>query len=89
MSKDILKLKPDEDGDTILHFAAADNNIEILANYVKSGVNIDVQNHLGWTPLMVAVKKGYLKTTKFLLRLGASPTKRNGYGKYYLWKKKI
>lgn len=76
------KLEIDCDGDTSLHFAAESGNIGLITTYITRGVNINITNNLGWTPLMFAVKNSQLRSIKTLTYLGANLSHRNNYGKY-------
>ncbi|XP_066138248.1 ankyrin repeat family A protein 2-like isoform X1 [Euwallacea fornicatus] len=75
--------KPDNEGNTPLHFAAQAGQVECL-NFLASrcrGVEIDARNNLGFTPLMKAALQGRNKCAKLLLFAGANPTLRdNGRG---------
>ncbi|XP_060535253.1 ankyrin repeat domain-containing protein 33B-like [Cylas formicarius] len=75
--------KPDNEGNTPLHFAAQAGQVECL-NCLASrcrGVDIDAKNNLGFTPLMKAALQGRNKCAKLLLFAGADPTLRdNGRG---------
>ncbi|XP_030746861.1 ankyrin repeat domain-containing protein 33B-like [Sitophilus oryzae] len=75
--------KPDNEGNTPLHFAAQAGQVECL-NCLASrcrGVEIDARNNLGFTPLMKAALQGRNKCAKLLLFAGANPTLRdNGRG---------
>ncbi|KAJ9599920.1 hypothetical protein L9F63_009748 [Diploptera punctata] len=71
--------KPDNEGNTPLHFAAQAGHVEII-NYLLSqctGVEVDARNDLGFTPLMKAALQGRTKCAKLLLFAGASPTLRD------------
>uniref|UniRef100_A0AAR5PP23 Ankyrin repeat domain-containing protein 33B n=2 Tax=Dendroctonus ponderosae TaxID=77166 RepID=A0AAR5PP23_DENPD len=71
--------KPDNEGNTPLHFAAQAGQVECL-NCLASrcrGVEIDARNNLGFTPLMKAALQGRNKCAKLLLFAGANPTLRD------------
>ncbi|XP_046673820.1 ankyrin repeat domain-containing protein 33B-like [Homalodisca vitripennis] len=71
--------KPDNEGNTPLHFAAQAGQVESV-NYLLSrcsGIEVDARNHLGFTPLMKAAIQGRTKCAKLLLFAGASPTMRD------------
>ncbi|KAH0998912.1 hypothetical protein HUJ05_013321 [Dendroctonus ponderosae] len=64
--------KPDNEGNTPLHFAAQAGQVECL-NCLASrcrGVEIDARNNLGFTPLMKAALQGRNKCAKLLLFAG-------------------
>ncbi len=62
----------DADGDTASHHAAARNQDEALQFISKHSDNIDAQNKMGWTPLMVAATNRYQSSIHLLVELGAS-----------------
>ncbi|XP_069679148.1 uncharacterized protein [Periplaneta americana] len=71
--------KPDNEGNSPLHFAAQAGHVEVT-NYMLSkctGVEVDARNALGFTPLMKAALQGRTKCAKLLLFAGASPTMRD------------
>lgn len=62
----------DQDGNTILHYVTALNYYELIPLLYENGADLNVKsskNNL--TPLMVAAAKGYEKSVKKLMRLGA------------------
>ncbi|KAL1494274.1 hypothetical protein ABEB36_009898 [Hypothenemus hampei] len=71
----------DNDRNTKLHYAAAANELANVRLYLeKEGHVVDPENYLGWTPLMMACRKGHLETVKYLLDHRANATKLNKYG---------
>ena len=48
---------PDFDGDTPLHFAVMNNNLEAVEYLLENGANTNVKNKDGITPLHIAVKR--------------------------------
>ncbi|XP_050542195.1 uncharacterized protein LOC126906018 isoform X2 [Daktulosphaira vitifoliae] len=71
--------KPDNEGNTPLHFASQAGHSEIVCLLLNSclQLEIDARNCLGFTPLMKAALQGRTKCAKFLLYAGASPTMRD------------
>ncbi|KAH3764312.1 vacuolar assembly/sorting protein VPS9 [Pelomyxa schiedti] len=61
------------DGQTLLHAAAYSGHLP-LVNWLlkKNGINLDVQDERGWTPLMCAVHPGHFGVALRLLSQGAS-----------------
>ncbi|KAH3766159.1 vacuolar assembly/sorting protein VPS9 [Pelomyxa schiedti] len=61
------------DGQTLLHAAAYSGHLD-LVNWLlkKPGINVDVQDERGWTPLMCAVHPGHFAVAFRLLSQGAS-----------------
>jgi len=56
---------------TPLHAAAMMGQLEMAKNLITSGAKINVYNHNGYTPLLLAVKGGNDKLTKYLVENGA------------------
>lgn len=68
--------KPDNEGNTPLHFAAEagmDEIVNLLLSRSRS-IKCDIKNAHGITPLMKAAIQGRTKCAKLLLFAGASPT---------------
>ena len=61
----------DFDGDTPLHFAVMNNNIEAVEYLLENGANTNVKNKDGITPLHIAVKEKNYDITGRLLSAGA------------------
>lgn len=58
---------PDFEGDTPLHFAVMNSNIEAVTYLLENGANVNVKNKDGITPLHIAVdKKSYDITAELL-----------------------
>lgn len=72
---DIDVNKPDNEGNTPLHFAAQAGLCEIINMILtrSRSVKVDAKNNLGFTPLMKACIQGRTKCAKLLLFAGASP----------------
>lgn len=62
---------PDFDGDTPLHFAVMNNNLEAVEYLLENGANTNVKNKDGITPLHIAVKEKNYDITGMLLLYGA------------------
>ncbi len=62
---------PDFDGDTPLHFAVMNNNLEAVEYLLENGANTNVKNKDGITPLHIAVKEKNYDITGKLLAAGA------------------
>ncbi|WP_265034942.1 MULTISPECIES: ankyrin repeat domain-containing protein [unclassified Wolbachia] len=62
----------DENGLTLLHRAAANNNEESVKCLVERGAKVDVQDKDGLTPLHYATAYGYVEITEYLVESGAN-----------------
>ncbi|KAJ3660462.1 hypothetical protein Zmor_004911 [Zophobas morio] len=64
--------KPDNEGNTPLHFAAQAGQVECLNCLLSRcrGIEIDARNNLGFTALMKAALQGRNKCAKLLLFAG-------------------
>lgn len=67
-------------GDSILHKAAEKGNIEIVKSLLSNAKLIDLENPLGTTPLMAALRNGHSEICELLIGNGANPVK---FGKGY------
>jgi len=69
----------------LYHFMLACQYRENISDYMLSlGVNVDVKNHRGNTPLMLSVKNGDFDRVKYFLAKGASPLATNSQGEMVL-----
>lgn len=60
--------------------AAGKGNLQQVCSLIRSGVNVDVRDRSGMTPLMVAVCAGQAEVITELLRLGANIQAENSHG---------
>lgn len=67
----------DENGRTILHWAAANGNVCIAAVLLKNGADIDKNDCSGWKPLHFAAKHDKPEIIKLLLYHGAHLNPKN------------
>ncbi|MES0490041.1 MAG: ankyrin repeat domain-containing protein [Leptospirales bacterium] len=61
-------------GSTSFHMAAYQNNLKQIRFAIDQGVNINSENYWGFTPLEIAVKKGFDDIAVFLIEQGADYT---------------
>ena len=61
----------DNDGDTALHGAAENGNVEIMRLLLDKGANPNTKNKVGGTPLMWAAVRGNHDAAELLLNRGA------------------
>lgn len=69
-----LKDERDEDGLTVLHWAADRNAVDALTAGISGGCDIAAVDESGQTALHYAVSCGHVNATQILLQAGASPT---------------
>lgn len=62
--------------DATLPGAAAMGDIELAEKQLRSGVNVNAQDELGWSPLLWACATGQTKMAGFLLKQGAQTSAR-------------
>jgi ankyrin repeat protein len=62
-----------ERGLTLIHSAATLGHTETLRFLMDAGVNIDVQDDYGWTPLQCAVTDQHIGVVRALLEKNANP----------------
>ena len=60
----------DSQGRSALHFAAAFGDINLIEMLVKQGLDVNIGDDEGWTPLHNAANRGQLESVRTLLRLG-------------------
>jgi|SRR6185369_4651639 ankyrin repeat protein len=70
----------DADGDTALHGAAQNGNVEIINLLLDKGANANAKNKLGGTPLMWAAVFGNDDAARLLLSRGANPSLKDNDG---------
>jgi Ankyrin repeats (many copies) len=59
---------------SLIHLAALVGNISVVRMIVETGVNVDIVDTRGQTPLLVACMMGFSDLALFLLSEGADPT---------------
>lgn len=77
MGKEIRVLdQPDLHGNTPLHHAVRGESLEICEDLLKAGVNPNIANHEGATPLDTATMKKCEDIAHLLRSYGALPSNR-------------
>lgn len=69
--KKSIIIKRNEKGETQLHVACINGNIEIVKKLLESGHLTNIRDHFGWTPLHEAANHGHVEIAKLLLKYGA------------------
>ena len=70
----------DENLNTPLHIAAINNQRHMIDFLVRKGLSIDAENVLRDTPLLIAIKSGYIELASDLISRGADPYLENKQG---------
>lgn len=60
-----------KNGETLLHIAVYEDNIEAVKSLIRCGANVNSQNAIGWSSLHSAACKGNLEVVKLLIDHGA------------------
>ncbi|XP_071089868.1 ankyrin-3-like [Haliotis cracherodii] len=67
-------------GETCLHIAVEQNNLEIVKILVQEGASVDAVNYYSQTPLVLACRYNYHDITKVLLNYSANPNVTGSFG---------
>lgn len=59
-------------GRDLVHWAAGEGHIADLQRFIEEGVDIDVKDDMGWTPLALAAFAGRPESVKLLITNGAA-----------------
>ena len=62
----------DRGEDTLLHVAASEGHVFIIKQLIEGGVDVNVEDGKGLTPLYYAIEKEHMEVAQLLLRAGAS-----------------
>ena len=68
-----------ENGHTVLMFAASNDQTAIVKYLVEKGANVNAKNNYGWTALMSAVENGDIDIAKYLVEKGADVNAKDKY----------
>ena len=60
----------DEHGDTLLHKAAFEGDVDCIRVLVNHGANVNVKNKDGWPPVHCALRQGNLSAMVYLIECG-------------------
>ena len=64
-------------GWTLLHFAAQGGNVVIIENLLSLGLDIDSRSSVGRTPLIISAYGGRLNAFSFLIKRKSDPFLKN------------
>jgi ankyrin repeat protein len=78
--------KPDKQGRTSLHQAAAKGNAFEVQLLLKGGADVNIQDTNGWSALHFAAQASSYDCTDVLLRAGADATLKDSYGNTALFR---
>jgi hypothetical protein len=67
MSKQISIEKPDQNGNTLLHTAVRNDNLDVIKQLILMGANVNAKSPDGLTPLIIASQQNSLKSVTLLL----------------------
>lgn len=67
-----LVVKRNDKGETKLHVACINGNIEEVEKLLAAGHPTDVKDHCGWTPLHEAANHGFVEIAELLIKSGAN-----------------
>ena len=70
----------DQEGNTALHFAAANGHAQVVELLLDRRCSIDYQSHYCWTALMQASAYAHVAVVKLLLQHKANPNLTNSIG---------
>jgi hypothetical protein len=56
---------------TKLHYAAADGDLKMVKELIASGVDVDVEDNAGGTPLIAAIESEQFQVADYLIEMGA------------------
>eukprot|EP01080_Neovahlkampfia_damariscottae_P002799 gene2799-4207_t len=72
LGADVNAVTKEENQESVLIWGILGANIQIVKNLIDNGAKIDVHDSQGMSPLMVAVQKGFLFISHYLLSIGDS-----------------
>ena len=70
----------DNRGWSPLHWASANNAIEVAKLLIERGADVDAKNVDGWTPLHWASARNYIELAELLIKAGADVNSENNDG---------
>ncbi|CUS10336.1 unnamed protein product [Tuber aestivum] len=70
-----------ENQDTLLHCAARSGYLRVVQGLISMGMEVNVVNYLGETPLLAASRAGHYEVSRYLMEAGAGADKTSIFGK--------
>ncbi|CUS10334.1 unnamed protein product [Tuber aestivum] len=70
-----------ENQDTLLHCAARSGYLRVVQRLISMGMEVNVVNYLGETPLLAASRAGHYEVSRYLMEAGAWAGKTRIFGK--------
>jgi ankyrin repeat protein len=67
--------------DISIHFATAEGNIKAVIRHLANGVDVDVKNDFGFTPLLKAAQFGRREVAELLIAKGADVSVKDKFGR--------
>ena len=64
-----------------IHFATAEGNIEAVIQHLANGVDVNVKNDFGFTPLLKAAQFGRREVAELLIAKGADVSVKDKFGR--------
>ena len=86
LPREMARARVDEQGRTLLHFAAGDMRPERIAELLAAGADVNAQDDNGWTALHFAAQARAPACVALLLEAGADPSRQDADGNTPLWR---
>jgi ankyrin repeat protein/uncharacterized caspase-like protein len=78
--KDSTKInEKNDDGNTLLHIAAHEDDIDIARYLVSQGADVNIKDNLDQTPLQIAISEANVELAKYLISNGADVDAKNHF----------
>ncbi|CUS10339.1 unnamed protein product [Tuber aestivum] len=77
---ELCDIRVTEDQDTLLHCAARSGYLEVVQCLISMGMDVNIINGLGETPLLAASRAGHYEVSGYLMEAGAGADKTSIFG---------